>query len=260
MDRWWPVVNWIQRSKLPRSLNQTKIETMSSNKIYVNVGPAEIKTIHNDVIIWKHFSRYWPLARGIHRSPVNSRHKVQWREALKFPLICSRAKVCVNNRSANDLRRHRAHYDGTEVMCIYVWTLRNLALANSGYSANHFDGYDLLWFSKANMMYMWFTQLIHTHRKLGDLVYTSQCTEYIWCYCSIYQPYVSCSCAVATRCHRPGLTSHIHGGWIPIRLQCIQNAWTHFLRRWWYCLLFQCIINNYHKWPRATKNNILRKD
>ena len=29
---------------------------------------------HDDVIKWKHFSRYWPFVGGIHRSPVNSRH------------------------------------------------------------------------------------------------------------------------------------------------------------------------------------------
>ena len=32
---------------------------------------------HDDVIKWKHFPRYWPFVRGIHRSPVNSRHKGQ---------------------------------------------------------------------------------------------------------------------------------------------------------------------------------------
>ena len=29
---------------------------------------------HDDVIKWKHFPRYWPFVRGIHRSPVNSPH------------------------------------------------------------------------------------------------------------------------------------------------------------------------------------------
>ena len=43
---------------------------------------------HDDVIKWKHFPRYWPFVRGIHRSPVNSRHKSQWRGALMFSLIC----------------------------------------------------------------------------------------------------------------------------------------------------------------------------
>ena len=36
---------------------------------------------YDDVIKWKHFPRYWPFLRGIHRSPVNSPHKEQWRGA-----------------------------------------------------------------------------------------------------------------------------------------------------------------------------------
>ena len=43
--------------------------------------------IHNNVIKWKHFPCYWPFVRGIHRSPVNSPHKGQWRGALLFSLI-----------------------------------------------------------------------------------------------------------------------------------------------------------------------------
>ena len=31
--------------------------------------------VHDDVIKWKHFPRYRPFVWGIHRSPVNSRHK-----------------------------------------------------------------------------------------------------------------------------------------------------------------------------------------
>ena len=31
--------------------------------------------MHDDVIEWKHFPRYWPFVRGIHLSPVNSPHK-----------------------------------------------------------------------------------------------------------------------------------------------------------------------------------------
>ena len=37
-----------------------------------------------DFIKWKHFSRYWSFCAGIHRSPVNSPHKGQWRGALIF--------------------------------------------------------------------------------------------------------------------------------------------------------------------------------
>ena len=68
---------------------------------------------HDDVIKWKHFPRYWPFVRGIHRSPVNSPHKGQWRGALMFSLICVWINGWVNNRKAGDLRRYRSHYDVT---------------------------------------------------------------------------------------------------------------------------------------------------
>ena len=54
--------------------------------------------LHDDVIKWKRFPRYWPFVRGIHRSPVNSPHKGQWRGALMFSLICTRINTWVNNR------------------------------------------------------------------------------------------------------------------------------------------------------------------
>ena len=75
--------------------------------------------VHDDVIKWKHFPRYWPFVRGIHRSPLNSPHKGQWRGALMFSLICVWINGWVNNREAGDLRRYRAHYDVT-VMCTDV--------------------------------------------------------------------------------------------------------------------------------------------
>ena len=71
---------------------------------------------HDDVIKWKHFSRFWPFVRGIHRSPVNSPHKGQWRGPLMFSLICVWVTVWVNNREAGDLRRHRDHFDVVVMM------------------------------------------------------------------------------------------------------------------------------------------------
>ena len=59
----------------------------------------------------EHFLRYWPFARGIHRPPVNSPHKVQWRGVVMFSLICAWTIGCANQRDAGDLRRHCAHYD-----------------------------------------------------------------------------------------------------------------------------------------------------
>ena len=58
---------------------------------------------HDDVIKWKHYPRYCPFVRGI--------HKGQWRGAFMFSLICPWINRWVNNREAGDLRRYRAHYD-----------------------------------------------------------------------------------------------------------------------------------------------------
>ena len=71
---------------------------------------TNIQSICDDVIIWNHFPRYWPFVRGIHRSPVNSPHKGQWRGALMFSLICAWINRWVNSRKAGDLGRYRAHY------------------------------------------------------------------------------------------------------------------------------------------------------
>ena len=74
---------------------------------------------HDDVIKWKHFPRYWPFLRRIHRSPVNSPHKGQWRGALMFSLICVWINDWVNNGEAGDLRRYRIHYDVTVMNMLY---------------------------------------------------------------------------------------------------------------------------------------------
>ena len=68
---------------------------------------------HDDVIKWKHFSRYWPFVRGIHRSPVNSHHKRLWRGAFMFSLICAWTNVWVNNRNAGDLMTSPRYSDVT---------------------------------------------------------------------------------------------------------------------------------------------------
>ena len=92
---------------------------------------------HDDVIKWKHFPRYWPFVRGIHRSrwiqpvPVNSPYNGQWRGALMFSLICAWINDWVNNREAGDLRRHRGHYDVNvmpNVCQVVPWTYANLLL------------------------------------------------------------------------------------------------------------------------------------
>ena len=66
---------------------------------------------------WRHqmetFSALLAICAGIHRSPVNSPHKGQWRVALMFSLICVWINGWVNNREAGDLTHYRAYYDVT---------------------------------------------------------------------------------------------------------------------------------------------------
>ena len=65
--------------------------------------PWMISQFHDDVIKWKHFPRYLPFVRGI--------HKDQWWGALMLSLIWAWINGWVNNRKAGDSRRHCAHYD-----------------------------------------------------------------------------------------------------------------------------------------------------
>ena len=78
---------------------------------------------HDDVIKWKQFPRCWPFVREIHRSPVNSPHKGQWRGALMFSWFWVWINGWANNRKAGDLRRYRAHYD----VIVMLW-LSNLEI------------------------------------------------------------------------------------------------------------------------------------
>ena len=57
-----------------------------------------IPILHDDAIEWKDFPRYWPFVWEIHRLPVHSTHKGQWRGALMFSLICAWINGWVNNR------------------------------------------------------------------------------------------------------------------------------------------------------------------
>ena len=89
----------------------------------MNIIIVWFKCLHDDVIKWKHFPRYWLFVWGIHRSPVNSPHKGQWRGALMFSLICVGINGSVNNREARDLRRYCTHYDVTVMQLLIHKTL-----------------------------------------------------------------------------------------------------------------------------------------
>ena len=96
--------------------NQTSIAAAASTshaKIAHHTWSNLIENTQEDVIKRKHFPRYWTFVRGIHRSPVDSPHKGQWRGTLMFSFIYAWTNGWVNNRDAGDLRHHRAHYDVT---------------------------------------------------------------------------------------------------------------------------------------------------
>ena len=67
------------------ALNRCWIVVKDTPGLYIETKMPTFRAItHDDVINWKHFPRYWPFVRGIHRSPVNSPEKGQWHRALMF--------------------------------------------------------------------------------------------------------------------------------------------------------------------------------
>ena len=108
---------------LPRASGGTTLLEQQRYSVYPNdcaYDPTCWLAKHDDVIKWKYFPRYWPFVRRIHRSPVNSPHKGQWRRGLMFSLICVWINSWVNNREAGDLRRYRAHFDVTVMIKIVL--------------------------------------------------------------------------------------------------------------------------------------------
>ena len=81
----------------------------------------------------KHFPRNWLFVMGIHRSPLDSPHKGQWREAFMVSLMCAWTNVRANNRNAGNLRRHDAHCDVTVMKSQFMlcwWSLRSKFVMN----------------------------------------------------------------------------------------------------------------------------------
>ena len=94
------------------------ISVFSHNKPDGNTSHVIMLTSSNGNIF-----RLTGNVRGIHRSPVNSPHKGQWRGALMFSLICAWINGWVNNREAGDLSRHHAHYDVIAMIMIFIFIL-----------------------------------------------------------------------------------------------------------------------------------------
>ena len=115
-------------------------QTLSAT-VHANKSTPNCTTHHDDVIKWKHFPRYWPFVREIHRSPVNFPHKGQWRGALMFSLIYAWINDWVNNREAGDLRRQYGHYD--VIVMIAIGDIGNINTLWSRHNGRHFP-YDIV--------------------------------------------------------------------------------------------------------------------
>ena len=139
-------------------------------------------TNHDDVIKWKHFPRYWPFVRGIHRSPVNYPHKGQWRGASMFSLICAWINGWVNYREAGDLRRqHLGHIPPLKIQnpsyffmtLSFTGTIQNFS--------SHFNQYSLIdpsWCNIPSWLWQgfnhWFRKLwrrVWHHRHFGNRIH-----------------------------------------------------------------------------------------
>ena len=76
------------------------------------------QNFHDDVIKRKHFPRHWPFVWGIHRSPVNSPHKGQWRGALMFSLICAWKKRLINQSLGWWIETPPCSCHGGKIFCL----------------------------------------------------------------------------------------------------------------------------------------------
>ena len=77
----------------------------------------------DDVSKWKHFPRYWPFAKGIHRSPVDSPYQGPWHGAFFF-LYVPEQTVEQTIETPGDLGHHRAHYDVTAMRSLFSLNIR----------------------------------------------------------------------------------------------------------------------------------------
>ena len=83
---------------------------------------------HDDVIEWKHFLRYWPFVRGIHRWRVNSMHKgpvtrkmFPSDDIFMFSQITSDSTVYSNICWSKHQRKHQSPCYRPFVMGIHRW-------------------------------------------------------------------------------------------------------------------------------------------
>ena len=108
------------------------------------------KSLYDDIIKPKHFPCCWPFVRGIHRSPVNSPHKGQWRGALMFSLISTWTSKQSRRRWFETPSRSLLHrvlaYNGMFIICssYWSWVLKNQGESSAQIIQTH---YAELWYA-----------------------------------------------------------------------------------------------------------------
>ena len=111
-----------------------------NDNVYFNkVEDTQLRVPHDQVIKWKYFPRYWPLVRRIHRSPVHSHHKGQWR---MFSLICAWINDWANSREADDLIHRRTHYGVTVMSRWFIFPIKLRKYTKIKLNQNYEDTYD----------------------------------------------------------------------------------------------------------------------
>ena len=118
--------------------------------------------MNDDVIEWKHFPCHWPFVRGIHRSPMDYPYKRQWGGALIFSLICALTNAWAHSRDADDLRRHRAHFDVNAMWCqCYFCKLNNTKIMY---------GNRILWKQNyCHLIFLWNKRVVDNLRNLRKI-------------------------------------------------------------------------------------------
>ena len=66
---------WYDGHFLLAAINEKHIAGPLGSQLWVQHVICDLRLLHDNVIKWKHFPRYWSFVRGIHRRPVNSPHK-----------------------------------------------------------------------------------------------------------------------------------------------------------------------------------------
>ena len=83
--KFWGIVCWKMAIKCARIFFILKRSDVGRvYRLTTSGGFNQPWNMHGDVIKWKHFPRYWPIVRGIHRSSVDSVYKASDAELWYF--------------------------------------------------------------------------------------------------------------------------------------------------------------------------------